>query len=210
MKKMFALSVVTLVACGGSNEAEVADEAAELQRALANTVNQAALPAIVAFEDEVVQMAADVTSFCAAPAEMGLSILQAQWRSLAESWNHAALYSLGPLEQDPIFPLIDSVESMRPNGTDYTDTVRETLDEALASADTLDMAFFNALRFNEVGLLALEVLVFESSVDGSTSLANVLADYIATPRKCEYLDGMAQRLVRTAQAAEAGWVTSFE
>ncbi|MEM6930383.1 MAG: imelysin family protein, partial [Myxococcota bacterium] len=77
---------------------------------------------------------------------------------------------------------------------------------ALMDDAPLDTAFFEGLTFTKVGLLALEVLVFESSVEGHpTSTADIVDDFVVAPRKCEYLQGVANQLVTTAQEVDDGW-----
>lgn len=59
-------------------------------------------------------------------------------------------------------------------------------------------------------MLALEVLSFEDSREGhSTAPVDVLGDFEAEPRKCEYLAGMAALLTRHAGDVAHGWTISF-
>ena len=175
-----------------------------------DAVEHTIVPDIVAFDEEAQEMLADVETFCASPSAAGLETLQMRWRALSEAWNAVAGYDFGPLDDDVITPRIIYIESMRQRGTDYTQTVRDAIAAGIASTESLDAAFFEAKTFDEVGMLALEVLVFEDSREGySTAAADVLADFEAEPRKCAYLQGMAGRLASDADTVEQGWTQGF-
>jgi predicted lipoprotein len=178
-----------------------------MQSSLDNTV----VPAFLAFDAATAEMREATENFGDAPAAGGLADLQSRWRELARSWNAVALYNVGPLDDDPITPRILFIESMRQRGTDYTDTVRETYALALSSDVTLDGAYFDALTFNQVGLLALEVLVFEDSRPGRSQVAeDIVEDYATEPRKCVYLRGITDLLVDDVTAVTAAWTESYE
>lgn len=172
---------------------------------LEQSLDRTIVPDLSAFAAAATSMQASTASFCGAPDSSTLEALQESWRALALSWNRVAAYNIGPLNNDLIVPRILFVESMRQRGTDYTETVREELDRALTGDHALDQAFFDGLTFTKVGLLALEVLVFEDSRDGSTSVVDIVADYEAAPRKCAYLKGVMGQLVTVAEAVDEGW-----
>ncbi len=210
MMNRFGLMPALLVAISAcSDGVETTDNSAELQDALENTVDQVVIPTLEDFARASSDMVAQAGAFCAAPSESGLRALQDEWRFLASEWNRAALYNLGPLNQDLILPRVIFIESMRQRGTNYTETVREAIDLALSGTAPLDAAYFDGLRFTEVGLLALEVLVFETSTTSSTSISEVAVEFQSTDRKCAYLQGMAEHLERTASAVVRGWNESY-
>ncbi len=155
-----SLASLSLVTCGNCESPPPENIFA---RPLKNTVTQSIVPGFARFEDEAKALEASIASLCAAPDEAGLAALQARWRSLALAWNGVVFYRFGPLDDDLIFPAVIFIESMRQRGIDYTETVRESATAAVAGTTPLDDAFFDALTFNKVGLLALEVLVFEES-----------------------------------------------
>lgn len=198
---------LALAACGDGEE--TTDDSAELQRALENTVDAVIVPTMRDFAAATQTLTDEIATFCGDPSEAGLTGLQNQWRSMATAWNRAALYNLGPLDQDLIFPRVIFIESMRQRGTDYTSTVRDAIDAALADTATLDRSFFDDQLFTEGGILALEVLLFETAVDSSPVSAEVAAEFQANPRQCAYLDGTAAKLNRTASDVLAGWTTEF-
>ncbi|MEM9461953.1 MAG: imelysin family protein [Myxococcota bacterium] len=205
----FALVSFTLAACatepggdgaGGPSGPEV----------MRSTVDNTIVPDVAAFNVAAQGMQGEVDAFCAAPSPEALDGLQASWRSLSEAWNTVAAYNLGPLDDDFITPKIIFFESMRQRGIDYTQTVRDTAAMAIGGADPLDDAFFDGLTFNRVGMLALEVLVFEDSREGgSTDPADIVADYEEQARKCEYLRGIMAQIVGRAAQLDTEWNDSF-
>jgi len=180
---------------------------AEIMR---DTVQTTVVPQMAAFDTAAQAMVTDVDSFCAAPSPDGLVGVQTRWRSLSEAWSAVAPYNLGPLDDDVITPKIIFIESMRQRGTDFTQTVRDGIVRGIEGTETLDLDYFDTQTFDEVGLLALEVLVFEDSAQGnSTDPADVLADFEATPRKCEALRGLSELLASCAATVHSGWTESF-
>ncbi len=175
-----------------------------------DTVETTIVPDVAAFDAQAQDMRVDADAFCDAPDPRSLQDLQTRWRSLSEAWSAVAAYNLGPLDDDVITPRIIFIESMRQRGTDYTQTVRDGVVRAVEGSDTLDLAYFDRQTFDEVGILALEVLAFEDSREGnSTDPADVLADFEAAPRKCEVLRGVAELLARDASEVHTGWAESF-
>lgn len=206
-----AFVAVVIAATGCGDETTPAPSGPTGPEVMQNSIDNTVVPAVVAFHDAAEGMRAGVDGFCGAPDAVRLTALQDGWRELSRSWNAVAPYDLGPLEDDPITPRIIFIESMRQRGTDYTDTVREAYAAALASGAPLDAAYFDALTFNQVGLLALEVLVFEDSRAGHSQLPeDIVSDYVAEPKKCDYLRGIADLLLQDAEAVESGWTVSFD
>lgn len=182
-----------------------------LEPALEAAVDLIIVPSMERFATEASALESRSNEFCASPSVAALTAARDQWLVLAPAWNEAMVYFLGPLDDDPITPSIALVESMRPRGTEYTDAVRMQLDAALQSTEVFDDTFFDSLNFNRVGLLAMEVLLFEdTSRTDSTEAADVVAGYEEEPRKCEYLEGMASLLARRAEVVRAGWTEDFD
>lgn len=181
-----------------------------LQGALEASADNSIVPGFVAFDAAVRDLADGTSAFCSAPDRSGLEDLQGRWRALSLTWNRVAPFGVGPLFEDLIFPSISFIESMRPRGTDYTDTVRDELGSALAGSMPLDDAYFEGLAFNRVGLLALEVLLFEDATPTrSRDVATIAVEYASLPRKCLYLQGMARLLAGRARRVLDGWTTSY-
>ena len=73
------------------------------------------------------------------------------------------------------------------------------------------MNFIALSVFQFVGLLPLELLVFETaSSEHSQVLANVVAEYEIFPRKCDALTGLAALLTSHAEYLRDGWSEAFK
>lgn len=196
------------LACGG--DADNGESQGDLGVALANTVDQVIVPDFQALAIRSEALASNVEDFCAAPGVERLEAMQADWRTITTTWSGAAAYFVGPLDDDIITPSIYFIESMRQRGIDYTDTVREATEEALSGTEPITQEGVQQLTFDEVGLLALEVLLFEDTTEQhSTQVADIVADYVSRPRKCDYLDAMTSRFVDRVQRVRDGWLVGF-
>lgn len=198
------VSLLMAVACGD----ETVDGAeASLTPALEAAVDGSVVPAVERFADGAQALQSSVDALCEAPTAEAVTALQDEWLQLSRDWNRAGIYFIGPLADDIITPSIIFIESMRQRGTDYTATVRETLQAALDDGTTLDEAYFSGLTFNRVGMLALEVLLFENSPsDTPSSEAEAIAQsFVDVPRRCVYLQGMAGLLATRAEGVRTGW-----
>ncbi len=211
MKNLLLLGILValLSACDSSHTTE---GSAQLDRILQNTVDESIMPGFSAFKTETESLQTKAGTFCADISEPNLLELQTQWKTLSSQWNRVAMYNIGPLDDNLFTPNMNFIESMRLRGTDYTNTVRSELATRLADTVVLDQNYFDGLLFTRVGMLALEVLIFEDSISNSTDLVNIVSDYQAAgigARKCEYLIGMSQLLVRTALEVELGWRVEY-
>ncbi len=201
-----------LLACDTrrANDVPEPGSAVSLPIALANTIEHSIVPAVIGFDTGAIALDAAADDFCAAIDADHLDTLQQRWRELSLAWNRLAMYNLGPLDNDIIFPAIIFIESMRQRGDDYTDTVRAEITARLGDMTVLDQQYFDNLTFSRVGVLALEVLVFEDSLGvHSTDAADIIADYQSNTRKCELLTGIAGLLRTRANTIAAGWTQNF-
>lgn len=208
MKKIVALVAILcggmLYSCssgggGGGNDDPVAE-------ALAQTVDLRMLPAVEGFAQQAERFRADAAAFCTEPSSGSLQALQNRWKALLGRWYRLLPYNIGPLDDDIVFPAYIFIDSLRLRGTDYTETVRGEITSTLASDDILDQPYFRALTFQNVGLLALEALTFETASDEhSTDLADVVGEYEDQARKCEILSGITNELVEQAEYVVNGW-----
>lgn len=207
----FALAGVVGCSDDAGNEEQSSAARQELDEALEDVIDHTIIVDVQAFADGAKELDESVVEFCEAPAEASLLELQDDWLALTRTWNRAGIYDIGPLDDDFITPSIIWIESMRQRGTDYTDTVIDTLDAALASDAPLDEAYFSSLTFNRVGMLALEVLLFEerSTEPAATDAATIAQSFADSPRKCSYLQGISKQVSDRAQGVEAGWTEEF-
>ena len=202
-----SLALVALGGCGGEDPPPTGDRAAAL-----TTAADHASASVRTFAARVLALQGAVADLCVEPID-GPQVVRTQraWIEAARAWAAVAPFFLGPLDDDLITPSILFIESRRQRGIDYTETVREAAEAALASMAPMDAAFFDALSFNEVGLLALEVLLFEASAAAgrATEPAAIAADYVERPRRCLYLFGVAGRLASRAVRVRDEWTVAF-
>lgn len=200
MKRNLTVALVlSSLACGdgGTSGSQPTSDASGI-------LSEVILPAVDGFQQASADLGDAAASVCAMPS--GLAAARQQWVDTAGAWRRLAVFDFGPLDDDLVLPTDLFVESMRQRGIDYTETVRERIESALSSTVALDEAYFDRLRFTEVGLLAIEVLLFESTEPSHpTDLTAVAADFEARARKCAYLDGMARHLAQTAAVIREGW-----
>lgn len=179
-------------------------------RALDAAITDTMVPTMTEFAEQALKLDAAVQVTCPAPTQADLLELQERWIALASAWSGAALYNLGPLNDDLIAPSIIYVESMRQRGIDYTETVRESIDLGIQSDVSLDPAYFQRLQFNRVGLLALEVLLFEGAAPvRSSTVSDLVAGFRTQPRRCEYLAGVSSLMAERAISVRRGWTMDF-
>ena len=104
-----------------------------------------------------------------------------------------------------IIPPYTFIDSLRLRGTEYSATVRSTIADWVAGEQTLNDDFFERQSFQFVGLLALEVALFEDT-DGTSATSAELDD---EPRKCQVLQGLASRLQDSADHVYDGWTDDY-
>jgi len=73
----------------------------------------------------------------------------------------------------------------------------------------LNDAYFDRLSFTKTGLLALEVALFEDASE-STSDSDIVAGFIAEPRRCDYLKGLSNLQADYANEFHQGWVSDYQ
>ncbi len=209
---VLALIIASLAtAACGADDPQANTPADFVQRALDTAVTDTVVPTIEAFAVRAHVLDEAVQAVCPAPSEQELIDLQDKWIALADAWSAAAVYNLGPLNDDLIAPTMIYVESMRQRGIDYGDTVRESVDLGIAGEQPLDANYFQALQFNRVGLLGLEVLLFEGAAPvRSSTVSDLVVDFQDEPRRCKYLKGISSLLAQRANDVHKGWTQDFE
>jgi len=73
----------------------------------------------------------------------------------------------------------------------------------------LDDAFFSRQTFQKVGLLTIEVALFETTGNLSQSPQDIVDEYVATARKCAILNGLATNLLGHAQTLHDAWHSPY-
>ena len=200
------LLAAALSACGGTREndpIEVTEES--LDTALTNATDERIIVAAGNFMTEAEMLSENIESLCDRPDQGGLRDAQAQWRDTYDAWYHLLPYNFGPLTDDLVFPPYTFIDSLRLRGTEYSETVRTTIADWVNGDQTLSQSFFDNQSFQYVGLLALEVALYED-IDGSSASVSELTD---EPRKCQVLKGLANRLQDSGEYVYDGWVSDY-
>ena len=203
-------NALLLGACGGSRQNDpVVTSEASLDEVVKKAIDNSILPAVDNFYAQANAFESEAETFCLAPDETGLSSLQSAWLVLARAWYHLLPYNFGPLNDDIIFPAYIFIDSYRLRGTDYTATLRNEINLNISGEHTLDVDFFGAEPFQKLGLTALELLVFEVASNQSQVGSEIVAEYLAEPRKCETLLGLTEQVQLRALYVSEGWHSSY-
>lgn len=199
-----------LAGCDGTRPNDVASLTQEsLDLAIEQVVDNTIIPATNDFLSASQDLSGSLEEFCAAPDRAGLETLQERWKTLATNWYGVLPFNFGPVNDDVVFPAYLYIDSYRLRGTNYTETVRTEIDNLLASSDELNTSYFEGKTFQYVGLLALEVALFETAASQNSNLDAVVAEFVSTPRKCELASGLAGLMEEKAQYIVDGWNTSY-
>lgn len=199
-------TTISFLGCGARENDLPQATNENLAFALKQAVDNSILPAVEGFSTASTDLQNQSVILCESINESNLYALQQQWRSTYEAWFRLANYNFGPLNDDLVFPKYTFIDSYRFGGTNYTDTVRNAILNNLASDATLDSDFFNSQGFQKVGLLALELVVFETATaEHSTTLSDIVDEYQNQPRKCQLLLGLSQHLNAQATYVKQGW-----
>ena len=180
-----------------------------INAAITAAVDDNIIPAVTRFNNASDLFNTQAAQFCQQIDVGNLETLQARWTDAYHEWFKLANYNFGPLDDDLIFPRHTFIDSLRLRGTNYLATVRGQISANLNGAATLNTDFFDNQTFQNVGLLALESAVFETSTpDHSNTAADIVAEYQTTPRKCDIVTGLAASLVGQADYISNGWTVA--
>jgi predicted lipoprotein len=186
--------------------------ASELDRAIEHMVDQTIVPNINDFQVQVHALNQQVTAFCTDNSLNNLNLTQDQWITTHTSWYQVAPFIFGPLDVAnaltvPVFWYIDSY---RNNGRDYTQEVRSSLTGLISSSTLVNDINFADMNYNQVGLLAMEVALFERSTDQSQTAADIFNEFSNTPRKCDILKAYSQELLRYSTLTQQSWNSNYQ
>jgi predicted lipoprotein len=215
MNKMLisALGLGSGLLLSGCDASRPNDEAAltqgSLDLAIEQVIDNTLIPAVSTFASAATTFNSQLADFCAAPDASSLAATQTAWKNLANRWYQVLPFNFGPVNDDLVFPAYLYVDSYRLRGTSYIETVRTEVDNLLVSDDTLNADYFAGKTFQYVGLLALEVTLFETAGSQSADSNAVLAEFVEQPRKCEIASGLAGLMQQKADYIEDGWLQAY-
>lgn len=204
-----------LTACYTETSSSSTTVKTEIDIAIADIIDHTVTPALDSFLQETETLSNLSASFCESTTKTDndLKALQSQWITTNNVWFTLSPYLLGPLTS-PDFLTAEAfwyIDSYRQRGNDSTSTVRSDIATMLADNKDINSAVFSTKSFNKVGLLALEVLLFETSGSGSQyqsqsqATADITSEYQTTPRKCDILTGQATELNRRVAIIHNAW-----
>lgn len=203
--------IALLANCGGerTNDPVVATTET-LDFILTEVIDNSVVPAVENFYAQSVSLKTSSIAFCDQQTRTNLETVQQEWRDTFSSWYRLSNYNFGPLNDNPVFPVYIFIDSLRLRGTDYTDTLQADISSNLTNDIVLDEAYFSSLTFQRMGLLALELIAFETSSEiHSRDLNDILLEYQNASRKCEMLLGYATQIeVRMADVVSE-WNVSY-
>lgn len=203
------LIVTLLTACYTDTSSTSTAPKYEIDIAVEEIINFTVTPAFDSFREEVGALTALTDSFCTSNSQVDSDSLnlQKQWILTNNAWFKLAPYLLGPLTSKDYLTAeaFWYIDSYRQRGNSYISSVRTDISTMLSSADDIVATTFSNKRFDTVGLLALEVLLFETSGSQSQATADITSEYRTTPRKCDILKGQANELNRRTALIHNAW-----
>ena len=203
---VFPVLFSALVGCGTRENDPAVLTVDDFAITIEQTVDHTIIAASENFTQQNLKMQDAIESFCINFDAASLNNAQNQWRQLNEAWFSLANFNFGPLNDDLIFPAYTFIDSLRLRGTNYIATARTEIQQNLNENTPLSAAYFNQQTFQKIGLLALEVTLFESANESQSTEANtIIADFQAQPRKCEIAYGLSTNLLERAQHVQNGW-----
>ena len=216
-KSYFSLAVITslfLTACGGSgsSSAKLKSGNTELNIAATEVIDNTIIPAANRFYQQAKALVTSSQNFCTANniTEANLIDVQEQWKATNYAWFELLPYRFGPMINSEVLPTYIFIDYHRQRGNDSTDTVRSNIDNLLsANSDNEFATQLSQIGANGLGLLALEVVIFEDAANQSKASANIVAEFQSAARKCDVLTEFGNKLLNRANDIQQGWTTSY-
>ena len=199
-----------LTACGGERKNDpliLTDDT--LNTALTRIVDETVIPNTEAFAVDADALVSATVSFCEDPDIERLEQAQTAWQQSSVSWYRVLPFLFGPPDDNLLTPGYLYIDSLRQRGNDYISTVRTEINESASGSETLNDAYFEGLSFTKVGLLALEVALFEDASESTTD-SDIVAGFITEPRRCDVLEGLARLQANYANDFFQGWISDYQ
>lgn len=212
--KLIAFSAATLVAaCGSDVDVKTTTYKSPINvvPATEQIIDQTVIPAATDFKTQATSLSNKINNFCANKTTASLTEAQEQWKLTAEGWYRLLPFNFGPSNHNLILPHYIYVDSLRQRGVNYIETVRQDIDRLIAGSQSLTESFFANQTFNKMGLLALEVALFETAGNSSKNATDIVAEYRASTadRQCNIVKGYSQQLQSRADAIALGWTSNY-
>ena len=216
--KLSALLPVALLSgllsgCLSSSSSSSSTSNLALDKIVQEIVDLHITPATQTLSDSTQTLSNEASAYCTDNTfnESELTTLQNQWLTVQNNWYRVLPFNFGPL-QTPDFlttPAFWYIDSYRVRGDNEASNIRSDINAILADSTAINDAQFASKTYNKVGLLALEVLLFERADNQSTLPADINTEFSSTSRKCQILTGQAFELNRRAQLINNAWTDDY-
>jgi len=205
------LSSLLLTACGGTSSS-LNSSNTELNISATEIVDNTIIPAANRFQLQVKTLVTQSQHFCSTgnSTEENLEKLQQQWTETNFSWYELLPYRFGPMVNSEVLPTYLFIDNYRQRGHDESSTVRNNIDKLIASANDNAYALtLSQLGASSVGLLALEISLFEDAANQSIATTDIASEFQNTPKKCQLLMDFGQKLLARAKDIQQGWTINY-
>lgn len=205
------LTSLLLTACGGSSSS-LTSENTELNIAATEVIDHTIIPAANRFKQQLATFVSDSDEFCSTgnTTEANLLLLQNQWVETNQAWFEILPYRFGPMINNEVLPTYLFIDYHRQRGDNDSDTIRSNIDTLIASSsDNAYASTLASLGANSLGLLALEITVFEEAASQSTTASDIATEFGNTPRKCQLLSDLGNKALLRAETIQQGWTTDY-
>jgi predicted lipoprotein len=204
-------SVLLLSACGGTSSSLSAGDT-ELNIAATETIDNTIIPAVNRFQTQAENLVNESQDFCSTNniTADNLAQLQQQWIDTNLAWYEILPYLFGPMINSEVLPTYIFIDNHRQRGNNAHDTIRNNIDNLLASTDDEAYALqLSQLGANSIGLLALEISIFEDAASQSTVPADIVLEFQNSLRKCQLLSDFGTKLLSRANDIQQGWTVNY-
>jgi predicted lipoprotein len=205
------LTSLLLAACGGTGSS-LSTHNTELNIAATEAIDHTIIPAASRFQQQVEALVNQSNLFCTTGqiTTDNLALLQEQWTKTNFAWFQLLPYRFGPMINSEVLPTYIFIDYHRQRGNNDSDTIRSNIDTLIASSSDASYAStLSQIGANSLGLLALEVSIFEEAANQSTAPSDIVLEYQNTPRKCQLLKDFGQKLLVRADTIHQGWASNY-
>jgi predicted lipoprotein len=215
MALLVPASIITglLSGCLSSTSSSSSTSNPALDKVVQEMVDEHIMPATQSLSQNTQSLFNKSDAYCtdATFSESELTSLQNQWVATQNAWYAILPFNFGPLEtpDDLTTPAFWYIDSYRVRGDNEIAGIRTDITTLLADSSGITNGQFANKTYNKVGLLALEVLLFERSDNQSNVLADINSEFSNTARKCQLLTGQAFELNRRVQIISDAWSSDY-
>ncbi len=207
----FATSTL-LQGCLNTSDSSSSNIKTEFDVAIQQAVDYSIIAAVDNFDAQTETLNTQAATFCSNGNTTAntLTELQTQWKTVQDAWYQLQPFNFGPLTHDDVYWYIDSFRGN--DGRNFTETVRTFVKTQVNSTNEITANTVSSASSTS-GLLPLEILLFETLKDASDAtsqlVADIAAEYVSAPRKCQLLTTYTAELNRLSGIVASGWKTNY-